>query len=147
MTDPHQYVERFEQQLQDAQRKADAIQGAFRDSRAEVRSPDGAVVVAVASGGRIESLQLTPKAMDLGHTTLGRTIMDTIRRAQVEAARKIEESVRPLLGDGESMRYLREQVEQGIAVIDPGAPPAEPPTAKRPAKRDDDDFEGGTFLR
>ena len=74
MTDPHQYVERFEQQLQDAQRKADAIQDAFRESRAEARSPDGAVVVSVASGGRIESLQLTPKAMDLGHTALGRTI-------------------------------------------------------------------------
>ena len=81
-----------------------------------------------------------------GAIALGRTILDTIRRAQVDAARKIEESVRPLLGDGESMRYLRDQVEQGIAVIDPGAPPAEPPTAKRPASRDDD-FEGGTFLR
>ncbi|MCE6994843.1 YbaB/EbfC family nucleoid-associated protein [Saccharothrix sp. S26] len=147
MTDPHQYVERFEQQLQDAQRKADAIQGAFRESRAEARSPDGAVVVAVASGGRIESLQLTPKAMDLGHTALGRTIVDTIRRAQVEVARKVEESVRPLLGDGESMRYLREQVEQGIAVIDPVAPPAASPTPQRPATRDDDEFEGGTFLR
>lgn len=59
--------------------------------------------------------------------------------------------MRPLLGGGESMRYLREQVEQGIAVIDPGARPAEPPTAERPANRptnrDDDDFEGGTFLR
>lgn len=148
MTDPHQYVERFEQQLQDAQRKADAIQGAFRESRTEARSPDGAVAVTVASGGRIESLQLTPKAMDLGHTSLGRTIVETIRRAQVESARKIEDSMRPLLGDGDSMRFLSDQIEQGIAKIDPAAPPPEPPpAARRPPTGDDDDFGGGTFLR
>jgi DNA-binding protein YbaB len=147
MTDPHQYVANFEQQLQRVQQQADAIQAAFRESRTEVRSPDGAVTVTVASGGRIESLQLTPKAVDLGHTALGRTIMETIRRAQVEAARKIEESMRPLLGDGASMNFLREQVEQGIAAIDPaGTVTPEPPT-RRPAPGDDDDFGNGSVLR
>jgi DNA-binding protein YbaB len=146
VTDPHQYVDRFEHKLQEAQRQADAIQAAFRESRSEAKSPDGAVSVAVASGGRIESLQLAPKAMDLGHTALGRTIMDTIRRAQVDAARKMEESMRPLLGDGASMDFLRDQVEQGIVAIDP-AGTAMPEAPKRPTRGDDDDFGDRTLLR
>lgn len=149
VTDPQQYLANFEQQLQKAQQQADAISAAFRESRTEVRSPDGAVTITVANGGRIESLQLTPKAIDLGHTALGRTIMDTIRKAQVEAARKIEETMRPLLGDGESMNFLREQVEQGIATIDPaGTVEPPPPTPGRPAPPvDDNDFGNGSVLR
>lgn len=148
MTDPQQYLANFEQQLQRAQQQADAIKDAFRESRTEVRSPDGAVTITVGSGGRIESLQLTPKAIDLGHTALGRTIMETIRKAQIDAARKIEEQMRPLLGEGEGMNFLREQVEAGIAVIDPAGtvePPAPPVTP--PATGDDDDFGGGSVLR
>ncbi|MFD9738127.1 YbaB/EbfC family nucleoid-associated protein [Umezawaea sp. NPDC059074] len=139
MTDPHQYVDRFEQRLQQAKQQADAIGAAFRESRSVAQSPDGAVVVTVASGGRIDDIQLTPKAMDLGHTALSRTIMATLRTAQVEAARAMEEAVRPLLGDGASMEFLREQVEQSIVRTDPSAAP-EPPT------RGPDDFDGG-FLR
>jgi DNA-binding protein YbaB len=140
VTDPHQYVDRFEQQLQQAKQKADAIGAAFRESRSVAQSPDGAVAVVVASGGRIEEIQLTPKAMDLGHTALGRTIMETLRRAQVDAARKMEETMRPLLGDGASMEFLREQVEQSIVRTDPAAAP------ETPRRGPDDDFDGG-FLR
>lgn len=150
MTDPHAFLANFEQRLHQAQEQANAIQTAFRESRTEAQSPDGAVIVTVGSGGRIESLQLTPRADDLGLTALGRTIMDTIRRAQVEAARKIEDTMRPLLGDGEGMAFLREQVEQGIAVIDPAGTVKEPkPAPGRPAppQGDDDDFGGNSVLR
>lgn len=148
MTDPHQYLANFEQQLQQAQQQVDAIQSAFRDARTTATSPDGAVTVTVASGGRIESLQLTPKAIDLGHAALGATIMNTIRKAQVDAARMIEETVRPVLGDGEGMSFLRDQVERGIATIDPAGavtPPAE--RERREPPKDDDDYYGGTVLR
>jgi DNA-binding protein YbaB len=150
VTDPHQYLASFEQRLQQAQEQANAIQTAFRESRTEAQSPDGSVIITVGSGGRIESLQLTPRADDLGHTALARTIMDTIRRAQVEAARKIEDTMRPLLGEGEGMAFLREQVEQGIAVIDPaGTVEEQKPAPRRPAppQGDDDDFGGNSVLR
>ncbi|MDX3662750.1 YbaB/EbfC family nucleoid-associated protein [Streptomyces sp. ID05-26A] len=149
MIDPHQYLAGFEQRLHQAQEQANAIQTAFRESRTDAQSPDGSVLVTVGSGGRLESLQLTPRADDLGHTALGRTIMDTIRRAQVEAARKIEDTVRPILGDGEGMAFLREQVEQGIAVIDPAGTVEPPPSAgpPRPAQGDDEDFGGSSVLR
>ncbi|MFJ5990633.1 YbaB/EbfC family nucleoid-associated protein [Lentzea sp. NPDC092896] len=150
MTDPHAFLANFEQRLQQAQEQANAIQTAFRESRTEAQSPDGSVIVTVGSGGRIESLQLTPRADDLGHTTLGRTIMDTIRYAQVEAARKIEDTMRPILGDGEGMAFLREQVERGIAVIDPAGTveqPPPPPGRPAPPRGDDDDFGGNSVLR
>jgi DNA-binding protein YbaB len=140
VTDPHQYVDRFEQRLQEARQKANAISTAFRESRSVAQSPDGAVVVTVASGGRIDDVQLTPKAMDLGHSALSRTIMTTLRTAQVEAARAMEESMRPLLGDGASMEFLREQVERSIVRTDPTAAP------ETPRRGPDDDFDGG-FLR
>lgn len=148
MTDPHQHLADFEQHLQRAQQQVDAIQTAFRDARTTATSPDGAVTVTVASGGRIESLQLSPKADSLGHTALGATIMTTIRKAQVDAARMIEETVRPVLGDGEGMSFLREQVEQGIAAIDPtgiATPPAD--RERREPPKDDDDYYGGPVLR
>lgn len=150
MTDPHQYLANFELRLQQAQEQANAIQTAFRESRTKAQSPDGSVIITVGSGGRIESLQLTPRADDLGHNALARTIMDTIRRAQVEAARKIEDTMRPLLGDGEGMAFLHEQIQQGIAVIDPAGTVEEPPPAAgRPAPPhgDDDDFGGNSVLR
>ncbi|ANZ35664.1 hypothetical protein BBK82_05795 [Lentzea guizhouensis] len=149
MTDPYEYLATFEQRLTQAQDQANAIQTAFRDSRTEAQSPDGSVIITVGSGGRIESLQLTPRADDLGHTTLARTIMDTIRRAQVEAARKIETTLQPLLGDGEGMAFLREQIDQGIAVIDPAGTVEPPPAPGRPAppRGDDDDFGGNSVLR
>ncbi|MDT7789280.1 MAG: hypothetical protein QOF58_7699, partial [Pseudonocardiales bacterium] len=150
MTDPHQYLASFEQRLQQVQEQANAIQTAFKESRTEAQSPDGSVIITVGSGGRIESLQLTPRADDLGHNALARTIMDTIRRAQVEAARKIEETMRPILGDGEGMAFLHEQIEQGIAVIDPAGTVEEPPPPpSRPTapRSDDDDFGGNSVLR
>ncbi|MEU7481804.1 YbaB/EbfC family nucleoid-associated protein [Lentzea sp. NPDC042327] len=147
MTDPYEYLASFEQRLAQAQEQATAIQTAFRDSRTEAHSPDGSVAVTVGSGGRIESLHLTPRADDLGHTTLARTIMDTIRRAQVEAARKIETTLQPVLGDGEGMAFLREQIDRGIAVIDPAGTVSEPPGRPAPPQGDDDDFGGNSVLR
>ncbi|MEU0883821.1 hypothetical protein ABZ345_34895 [Lentzea sp. NPDC005914] len=59
--------------------------------------------------------------------------------------------MRPLLGDGEGMAFLREQVEQGIAVIDPAGTVEEPkpttPGRPAPPQGDDDDFGGSSVLR
>ncbi|GAA3850319.1 YbaB/EbfC family nucleoid-associated protein [Saccharothrix violaceirubra] len=144
-TDPHRYLADFEQQLQQARQRIEAVNAAFRAARTTSTSRDGAVTVTVASGGRIESLRLTPKAIELGYATLAATITDTIRTAQVGAARMIEDAVRPVLGDGEGMDFLREQVERGITAIDSTAAPTDRPARK--TSRNDDDYYDGPVLR
>ena len=93
------------------------------------------MTVVVAGGGSIESLELGPKSTQLGHEALGRLIIETIRTAQAQAARAVQESMRPLLGDGEAMSFLTEQVEAGIARADAAGEPREP---RRPAVQDMD---------
>jgi DNA-binding protein YbaB len=141
VSDPHQYLAEFESRLQTMKQQVDQVQNAFTEARAEARSPDGAVTVVAAAGGRIESLSLSPKADSISHTTLATSILDTIRRAQADAARKVEESMRPLLGQA-GQDFLHEQVLKATE------PEAEPGTRRPepPSERGDDEF-GGPILR
>ncbi|WP_187352048.1 YbaB/EbfC family nucleoid-associated protein [Allosaccharopolyspora coralli] len=113
--DPHKFLADFERKSEQMQQQLAESQEQLASARSEVTSSDGTVTVTVAGGGGIESLTLSPKATQLAHTVLADRIMDTIRQAQVEAARSVQESMRPLLGDGEGMDFLTEQVDQGIA--------------------------------
>lgn len=113
--DPYRFLEDFERRTNQVQEQLEQSQEALAGARSEATSPDGAVSVTVAGGGSIESLKLSPNAMRQGHDELGRAIIETIRTAQAQAARAVQESMRPLLGDGEAMSFLTEQVEAGIA--------------------------------
>jgi DNA-binding protein YbaB len=141
VTDPHQYLADFENQLRDMQQQVDQVQNAFAEARAEARTADGAVTVVAAAGGRIESLTLSPKADTIPHATLASSILDTIRRAQAEVARKVEESMRPLLGQA-GQEFLHESVRKATE------PDEEPGTTRprRPSEGGDDEF-GGPILR
>lgn len=92
------------------QEQLEQSQEAMANARGEVTSEDGTVTVAVAGGGSFQSIDLTPKSLELGHTKLASTITATIHKAQSEAARAVQESMRPLLGDGDAMSFLGEQV-------------------------------------
>ncbi|RCW45075.1 DNA-binding protein YbaB [Halopolyspora algeriensis] len=117
--DPYQFLADFENKTTRMQQQLERSQEALAGASSRATSDDGTVTVTVAGGGSIESLELGPKAMELGHTKLASTIMATIRRAQQQAAREVQESMRPLLGDGEAMNFLGEQVEAGIARLQP----------------------------
>lgn len=147
--DPHAYLAGYGQKLQAMQQQAQQAKAAFDDARTEATSPDSAVRVVVAAGGRIESLKLSPRAMDLSHVDLANKIIATIRTAQVDAARLVEESMRPLLGDGEGMSFLREQLDQSIARIDPAneTEQAERGGPSYSFENDDDDFGGSVYGR
>lgn len=129
--DPHRYLEDFEKKAEQLQRQLEASQEAMHNARGQATSPDGSVEVSAGIGGAIEELRLTPKAMQLGHDALGRLIIDTIRTAQAQAAQAAQESMRPMLGDGEAMNFLSEQVESGIAKADAAGTPQE--QSRRPA--------------
>ncbi len=129
VVDPYQFLEDFERKASEMQQQLEQSQEAMANARSEASSDDGTVTVAVAGGGSIQSIDLTPKSLELGHTKLASTIMATIHKAQAQAARELQESMRPLLGDGDAMSFLGEQVEAGIARLqpeddDPGDSPA-----------------------
>lgn len=117
--DPYQFLEDFERKASEMQQQLEQSQEAMANARSEASSDDGTVTVTVAGGGSIQSIDLTPKALELGHTKLASTIMSTIHKAQAQAAREVQESMRPLLGDGDAMSFLGEQVEAGIARLQP----------------------------
>lgn len=117
--DPYQFLEDFERKASQMQEQLEQSQEAMANARSEATSEDGTVTVTVAGGGSIQSIDLTPKSLELGHTKLASTIMATIHQAQSEAARAVQESMRPLLGDGDAMSFLGDQVEAGIAKLQP----------------------------
>lgn len=129
--DPHRYLDDFEKKAEQLQRQLEASQEAMQNARGEATSSDGSVEVAAGVGGAVEKLRLTPKAMQLGHDALGQLIIETIRTAQAQAAHAAQEGMRPLLGDGEAMNFLAEQVESGIAKAD--AAGTSPEQSRRPA--------------
>ncbi|MDR7301013.1 YbaB/EbfC family nucleoid-associated protein [Haloactinomyces albus] len=153
--DPYKFLEDFENKAGQMQQQLEQSQEAFANARSRASSDDGSVTVAVAGGGSIESLDLGPKAMELGHTKLASTIMATIRKAQEQAAREVQESMRPLLGDGAAMSFLNEQVEAGIARLQPdeeesagtGSRRGEAPEMDLGRNDWDDDWDGGDRRR
>jgi DNA-binding protein YbaB len=129
--DPYQFLDDFENKAKQMQQQLAQSEEAFANARSEASSPDGSVTVVVAGGGAIESLQLSPKSVQLGHQELASKIIQTIRTAQTQAARAVEDSMRPLLGEGEGMNFLSEQVAAGIAKADAAPEPTENAPAQR----------------
>ncbi len=84
--DPYQYLAGFESKANRMQEQLEQSQEAFSNARGEASSSDGSVTVTVAGGGGIESIDLTARSLELGHTKLASTIMETIRQAQSQAA-------------------------------------------------------------
>lgn len=135
------WLEQYGQRLEEMQARGEQVQAVLARATGRAVSPDGAVTVVVGTGGRVEEIQLSPRIRDISHTALGPTIVETIHRAHVDLGRAVEESVLPILGEGEAMQFLREQIAQ--AANSPIGGSAEP--RRRPA--DEDDGPPETFLR
>lgn len=153
LDDAHRWLEDYTRRVTETQRRTEQVQEQLRNARATATSPDGAVSVVLAPGGRLESLKLTPQAMQLGHERLSATITQTIRSAHEDAAAQTQEALLPLVGESDAMDFLRDQINTAMA-DDPAL--AEDDSAERPDgarnhhedEGDDDDyFNGGSYLR
>ncbi len=138
--DPHAWLEQYGHRLEEMKARGEQVQAVLQRATGRAVSPDGAVTVVVGTGGRAEEIQLSPRIRDISHTALGPAIVDTIRRAQTDLGRAVEESVRPILGEGETMQFLREQITEATRPVTGSAEPR-----RRPA--DEDDGPPETFLR
>ena len=121
------------------QARGEQVHAALQRATGRAVSPDGAVTVVVGTGGRVEEIQLSPRIRDISHTALGPVIVDTIHRAQADLGRAVEESMQPILGEGEAMQFLREQLAQATGQVGGSTAP------RRPA--DEGDGPPKTFLR
>ncbi|GAA3727037.1 hypothetical protein GCM10022225_05350 [Plantactinospora mayteni] len=65
----------------------------------EMESESGAVRVAVDHGGRVDRVDITSRGMRYSPDQLGAEITGTIRRAQREATRRLQDSMREVLGN------------------------------------------------
>ncbi|MDG4785438.1 YbaB/EbfC family nucleoid-associated protein [Micromonospora sp. WMMD1102] len=64
----------------------------------ELESETGAVRVTVDHGGRVDRVDITSRGMRYSPDQLGAEITGTIRRAQREATRRLQDSMREVLG-------------------------------------------------
>ncbi|MFC6017605.1 YbaB/EbfC family nucleoid-associated protein [Plantactinospora solaniradicis] len=70
----------------------------LRQQPVELESESGAVRVSVDHGGRVDRVDITSRGMRYSPDQLGSEITGTIRRAQREATRRLQESMREVLG-------------------------------------------------
>lgn len=135
-----EWLANYSGKIADIQRRAAEAQEQIKNMRARAESPDGAVKVVLAPGGRVENLELTPQAMSLGPDRLAAAIKQTIQKAHADAAGQTQAAVTPLVGDdSDAMEFLREQIgaaqeeeEEAEAQPKPAAPGEEAPLL-RPA--------------
>ncbi|ROP40239.1 YbaB/EbfC DNA-binding family protein [Saccharothrix texasensis] len=78
----------------------------IRRAQATQRSPDGAVTATVAPNGSLRHIEFSPDAGRLSHARLGEVVMDTVRRAQEQAARQAAAVVEPQFGGTAAMDFL-----------------------------------------
>ncbi|PXY22009.1 hypothetical protein BA062_31220 [Prauserella flavalba] len=135
----------YTRRVGDIQRRAERTQEQIRNVRGRAASPDGSVSVVLAPGGRLETLDLTPRALELGHQRLAATITQTIQAAHAEAATQTQDALLPLVGESDAMEFLRDQV--GAALAEPDEDQDSAPRRRRGRDDDEDEPFGGPVLR
>ncbi len=144
-----QWLADYTRRVGDIQRRAEQTQEQIKNVRARAASEDGTVSVVLAPGGRLEKLELTPRALELGHDRLAATITRTIQAAHADAAAQTQDALLPLVGESDAMEFLREQV--GTALEEEPEPAAREdeaggrPRTSRGDDRDNDNDDGESF--
>ncbi|MFI9012170.1 YbaB/EbfC family nucleoid-associated protein [Actinosynnema sp. NPDC053489] len=78
----------------------------LRRAQATRRSPDGVVTATVGPNGSLRHIEFSPEAGGLPPARLGEVVLDTVRRAQEEAARQAAAVVGPRFRGTAAMDFL-----------------------------------------
>lgn len=138
MAQPSERIQEMMRKFEEQAAQAGQLRERMQEIKGQGRSADGSVTVTVAPSGAVLDLQLTASATRQPHTSLQQSIMAAIREGTQDAARQMDETVQPVLGD------RAEQFKSAFNAHSP-APPAAP--SAPPPANDDDDFSDGSFLR
>ncbi|GAB3679099.1 YbaB/EbfC family nucleoid-associated protein [Saccharopolyspora tripterygii] len=99
--------------------------------------PSGVVTVTVGAGGVLQGVEFSDRIRSTSPAELSAALMRAVGQAQGKVAHKATEALAPLIGEGDTMDFLRSQL-----------PTPDPETADSSHnEQDEDDFGDETFLR
>lgn len=136
--DPEKWLADFEKRIDDLRTKSAELEEGIANSSVTVSSQDGSVRVTVAPNGSLQSLELGHRACDLGPGRLTELIMQSVRKAQAQAAHKVAEVFAPIGGGTEAMQLFNQFLPPPPEDDDPAATdaqhylPAEPERPQPP---------------
>ncbi|GAA3669853.1 DNA-binding protein YbaB [Lentzea atacamensis] len=160
---PEQMIADLESKARQLQQRSQQMQEQIQHASSTVTSPNEAVTVRVAPNGALQHIEFSPTAMRLTHVQLSQLVMQTVQKAQVQAAEQVASIVEPEFGGTEAMDFMRSFIPQQEEEEPPPPQedgqvmrevswdsPAQKPTSSpaRPQRPQDDDEDGfGSVLR
>lgn len=111
---PEQWLAQYDEKLQAAAKSAQKADQALREVGGSATSSDGEITVRVSANGATTGLVLRPGVRDLEPEHLARTIMEVTRQAQRDAAAKVVDTMRELVGDGPALDVVKSHLPEGF---------------------------------
>jgi DNA-binding protein YbaB len=111
---PEQWLAQYDEKLQAAAKSAQKADQALREVGGSANSSDGEITVRVSANGATTGLVLRPGVRDLEPEQLARTIMEVTRQAQRDAAAKVVDTMRELVGDGPALDVVKSHLPEGF---------------------------------
>ncbi|GAA4411450.1 YbaB/EbfC family nucleoid-associated protein [Actinokineospora soli] len=111
---PEQWLAQYDETLQAAARSAQKADQALREVGGSATSADGDITVRVSANGATTGLVLRPGAREVEPEHLARMIMEVTRQAQRDAAAKVVDTMRELVGDGPALDVVKSHLPEGF---------------------------------
>jgi len=104
----------LEARARDLARRSREVRAGIRAAEAVVGSPDGVVTATVAPNGALRDIRFALPAAGVSDARLAEVVMETVRRAQAEVARRVAEVVEVEFGGTEAMEFITGFLPEGV---------------------------------
>jgi hypothetical protein len=142
--EPDSWVEQYQREAAERLGRAQGLKEDLAAATGSASSPRGEVRLTVGPGGNLIDIEFNAKVAHLAPAELAKLVLRTAKQAHHQAGQAMMEVMRPMIGDGDAMDFLKTQL--------PPEPPTEEPNAftTRPTREsgrglprgDDPDDEG-----
>ncbi|MCE6999284.1 YbaB/EbfC family nucleoid-associated protein [Saccharothrix sp. S26] len=95
---PERMIADLEARARELAERSRELRDRIRGAQATQRSPDGVVTATVAPNGSLRHIEFSPRAGECSPARLGEVVLETVRRAQEQAARQVAAAVEPRFG-------------------------------------------------
>lgn len=129
----------LEARARDLAERSREVRDRIRRAQATQRSPDGVVTATVAPNGSLRHIEFSPKAAQFSPARLGEVVLETVRRAQEQAARQVVAAVEPEFGGTAAMGFLTGSVPAEAGVTRPAPVEADDLPLPRSLRAPDDE--------